>query len=56
MLMRQSCQRDRGVLREDRDAALLLEVVRIHRALRDHVRASSVPACRSSLSTSVVLP
>ena len=35
MLMRVSPQPDRAVLREDRDAALALDVVAVHHALAD---------------------
>ena len=48
---------DRGVLGEDRDALLALEVHRVHHPLGDVlVRRGTTPDCQSIASTSVVLP
>ena len=48
---------DRGVLGEDRDALLALEVVRVHDPVGDLlVGAGTTPVWRSMASTSVVLP
>jgi hypothetical protein len=48
---------DRGVLGQDRDAALALERVRIHDARRRRAGPSrKTPLCLSMASTSVVLP
>jgi hypothetical protein len=45
-----------GVLGEDRDAALALEVGVVHHALGDLLIGAKRPLWRSNASTSVVLP
>jgi hypothetical protein len=56
MLMARPRATDRAVLREDRDPALALDVVGVHHPLADVLVLANVPACTSSLSTSVVFP
>ena len=46
----------RGVLGEDRDPLLTLEVHRVHDPVGDLRLARKVPVCQSMASTSVVLP
>ena len=47
---------DGGVLGEDRDPLLTLEIHRVEHAVVDGLPGLNAPDCHSSASTSVVLP